>query len=79
MNYYEWPNLDSEDILLLQGTKWNIYKQKLKNVMGLKNATLMQKIDADVEQIQNIAKQISNTVKVSNEISFPNNNFNIGG
>ena len=44
-------------------TKWNIYKQKLKNVMGLKNATLMQKIDADVEQIQNIAKQISGTVK----------------
>ena len=39
--------------------KWSLYQAKLKNVMGLKNATLMQKIDADVENIKFIAKKIS--------------------
>ncbi len=39
--------------------KWSLYQNKLKNVMGLKNATLMQKIDADLEKIKFIAKKIS--------------------
>ena len=43
--------------------KWDLYKNKLKNVMGLKNATLMQKIDADLEKIKLIAKELINNIK----------------
>ena len=42
--------------------KWDLYKQKLKNVMGLKNATLMQKIDADIEKIKLISKKIAEKI-----------------
>tara|TARA_Y100001960_G_scaffold323728_1_gene402670 strand:- start:367 stop:1524 length:1158 start_codon:yes stop_codon:yes gene_type:complete len=38
--------------------KWIEYKGKLKNVMGLKNATLMHKVDADIEKIKTISKSI---------------------
>ena len=38
--------------------KWNDYKKILKNIMGLKNAILMYKIDADLIQIENIAKML---------------------
>ena len=35
--------------------KWNEYKNILKNIMGLKNATLMYKIDADLSNIEEAA------------------------
>ena len=38
--------------------KWNDYKKILKNIMGLKNAILMYKIDADLIQIENVAKML---------------------
>ena len=38
--------------------KWNDYKKILKNIMGLKNAILMYKIDADLTQIENVAKML---------------------
>ena len=34
--------------------KWRDYREKLKNVMGLKNATLMIKTDADIDKITQI-------------------------
>ena len=43
--------------------KWDDYSQKLKNVMGLKNAILMQKVDAKMHLIQDIANNISSNVK----------------
>ena len=42
--------------------KWEDYKNKLKNVMGLKNVILMQKIDAKMHLIQDIANSISSNV-----------------
>ena len=41
---------------------WGSYKEKLKNVMGLKNATLMIKTDADIEKIKPIAKKLTNKI-----------------
>ena len=38
--------------------KWIEYKEKLKNVMGLKNAPLMHKVDADIEKIKAVSKKI---------------------
>ena len=38
--------------------KWSDYKKILKNIMGLKNAILMYKIDADLIQIENVAKML---------------------
>ena len=38
--------------------KWGDYKKILKNIMGLKNAILMYKIDADLIQIENVAKML---------------------
>ena len=38
--------------------KWNDYKKILKNIMGLKNAILMYKVDADLIQIENVAKML---------------------
>ena len=43
--------------------KWRDYENKLKNVMGLKNAILMQKVDAELELIKKIALNISLTEK----------------
>ena len=43
--------------------KWNHYQNKLKNVMGLKNAILMQKVDAKINLIQDIANNISENLK----------------
>jgi len=42
--------------------KWNDYKYKLKNVMGLKNAILMQKINAEIDLIKNIANNITSNL-----------------
>ena len=39
--------------------KWKFYREKLKNVMGLKNATLMIKTDADIDKIKQIAKKLT--------------------
>jgi thiamine biosynthesis protein ThiI len=46
-------------------TKWLEYKQKLKNVMGLKNATPMYKTDTNIEDIKNVAIQIMKNQKFS--------------
>ena len=43
--------------------KWDDYKSKLKNVMGLKNALLMQKVDADINNITAIAYDIASNIK----------------
>ena len=43
--------------------KWRDYENKLKNVMGLKNAILMQKVDAKINLINNIAYSISQNVE----------------
>tara|TARA_B100001142_G_scaffold116297_1_gene118534 strand:- start:15402 stop:16559 length:1158 start_codon:yes stop_codon:yes gene_type:complete len=43
--------------------KWTYYQNKLKNVMGLKNAILMQKVDAQINLIQDIANNISSNLK----------------
>ena len=43
--------------------KWDDYKNKLKNVMGLKNALLMQKVDADINNITAIAYDIASNIK----------------
>ncbi len=43
--------------------KWKEYKNKLKNVMGLKNLLLMQKVDAKINLIQDIANNISSNIK----------------
>ena len=42
---------------------WDYYKDCLKNVMGLKNALLMQKVDAEINLINNIAYSISQNVE----------------
>ncbi len=38
--------------------RWNEYEEILKNIMGLKNAILMYKIDADLAQIEDVAKMM---------------------
>ena len=40
--------------------KWKKYKKILKNIMGLKNAILMYKTDADLEKIKESGKEIIN-------------------
>ena len=44
--------------------KWKEYKNKLKNVMGLKNLLLMQKVDAKINLIQDIANNISHNLLI---------------
>ena len=46
----------------IEENKWNKYKNKLKNVMGLKNALLMQKVDANIELMKKIAFNISDNL-----------------
>jgi thiamine biosynthesis protein ThiI len=42
----------------IDSNRWDEYQKILKNIMGLKNATLMYKIDADLIQIQDASKMM---------------------
>lgn len=43
--------------------KWDDYKNQLKNVMGLKSAILVQKVEAEIEKIESIAHNIISNLK----------------
>tara|TARA_Y100001970_G_scaffold46766_2_gene59001 strand:- start:81 stop:1238 length:1158 start_codon:yes stop_codon:yes gene_type:complete len=45
--------------------KWDDYSNKLKNVMGLKNASLMHKTDTSITNIENLTYQIVKEVNFS--------------
>ena len=42
----------------IDSNRWDEYQKILKNIMGLKNATLMYKVDADLMQIQDASKMM---------------------